>query len=98
MNSNKDLKESISLNVEKVSDISAKAGECDKAKDGVLSAMESLSALSEQNAASAEETSASMDLLNETVVSISDIACTMADIAKDLEEKVAFFEFDESTH
>jgi methyl-accepting chemotaxis protein len=61
------------------------------AKDIVVDAMESLSAISQQNAASTEQTSASMEELNETISTLAESAEDLNGISKKLDEKLAFF-------
>jgi methyl-accepting chemotaxis protein len=53
--------------------------------------MSSLSAISEENAASAQETSASMQEVNNTVENISDLSATLENISTELTELLEVF-------
>ena len=53
--------------------------------------MSSLSAISEENAASAQETSASMQEVNDTVENISDLSATLENISTELTELLEVF-------
>ncbi len=64
---------------------------CNKAKEEIVDAMSSLSAISEENAASTEETSASMEELNATVNMLAASAGDLDEIAKKLDEELSFF-------
>ena len=81
----------VDTTVDGVSTISGLAQESAASKSIILDAMDSLSAISEENAASAEETSASMQELNATVNVLSQSAGDLNDLAKQLEEDLNFF-------
>ncbi len=72
-------------------EISENANTCDSAKNVVVDAMGSLSAISEENAASSQETSASMQELNATVTTLAESANELSDIAHNLNEELSFF-------
>jgi methyl-accepting chemotaxis protein len=74
-----------------ISSISSNAESCVGAKNIVVDAMESLSAISQQNAASTEQTSASMEELNETISTLAESAEDLNGISKKLDEKLSFF-------
>ncbi len=58
---------------------------------GVLNAMDSLSAISEENAASSEETSATTTEINRTVETLSDASRDLNQVAHDLNECLSIF-------
>ncbi|MBO4416325.1 MAG: methyl-accepting chemotaxis protein [Lachnospiraceae bacterium] len=60
-------------------------------KEGILDSIESLSSISEENAASTEETSASIDQLNNNMESVVAEAEKLHSIAADLKRSVEFF-------
>ena len=71
--------------------ISDGAETCVTSKAVVTDSMDSLSAISEQNAASTQETGASMEELSATVSTIADSASNLKDIADKLNEEMEFF-------
>lgn len=71
--------------------IHEQAGECDAERGKVVDVIQSLSAVSEENAASTEETTASMQELNATINLLADAARDLKQMAENLEEEVAFF-------
>ncbi len=77
--------------VDGVSNISGLAEESDASKTIIVDAMDSLSAISEENAASTEQTSASMQELNATVNMLSQSAADLNELSNQLEENLAFF-------
>lgn len=81
----------IQTTVSGVGSISSDAGTCMSAKDVVVDAMGSLSAISQQNAAASEQTSASMEELNATVNVLAGSADMLNDLAKKLTEDMSFF-------
>ncbi len=83
--------EDISSTVVSVKSIETDAGTCVSAKNVVTDAMSSLSAISEENAASSEETGASMEELSATVTTLATSANTLKDIAEKLSSDMAFF-------
>ena len=60
-------------------------------KNSVLATMESLSSVSEENAASTEETSASLSMLDDNMEDVVNQAEMLKDIAKELRENVKMF-------
>ncbi len=74
-----------------VHQISEGAETCDNSKNTVVDAMSALSAISEENAASSEETGASMEELSATVTTLAGEASDLKDIAKKLNDEMAFF-------
>ena len=81
----------ISSTVESVKSIETDAGTCVSAKNVVSDAMCSLSAISEQNAASSEETGASMQELSATVTTLASSADSLKVIAERLNKEISFF-------
>lgn len=71
--------------------IHSQAGECDSERSRVVDVIQSLSAVSEENAASTEETTASMQELNATINLLAEAAKELKEMAENLEEEVAFF-------
>ncbi len=72
--------------------IAGGANTCVKSNDVVSDAMSSLSAISQENAASSETTGASVQELSATVSSLADSASNLKEIAEKLNEEMAFFE------
>ncbi len=81
----------IETTVEGVERITNDADACNVSKDVIVDAMNSLSAISQQNAASTEETSASMEELNATVNTLAESADALRRISDGLIEEMAFF-------
>ena len=82
--------EDISSTVVSVKSIETDAGTCVEAKNVVADAMASLSAISEENAASSEETGASMQELSATVTTLASSADSLKEVAERLNEEMAF--------
>ena len=74
-----------------VRNISGGADTCVTSNEVVSDAMSSLSAISEQNAASSETTGASMEELSSTVTTLAESARSLKDIADALNEEMKFF-------
>ncbi|MCR5656374.1 MAG: methyl-accepting chemotaxis protein [Butyrivibrio sp.] len=83
--------EDISSTVVSVKSIETDAGSCVSAKGVVADAMTSLSAISQENAASSEETGASMQELSATVTTLANSAESLKDIAVKLSKDMEFF-------
>lgn len=81
----------VNLTVDGVTIISALTQECEAAKTIIIDAMSSLSAISEENAASTEETSASMHEVNSSVNLLAESSDELKDVAAKLEEELKFF-------
>ena len=81
----------ISTTADGVKSIEADAVTCVSAKDVVADAMCSLSAISQQNAASSEETGASIEELSATVTTLASSAESLRTLADELEKEIAFF-------
>ena len=81
----------VGTTVDGVTTISGLSQESAASKTIIVDAMDSLSAISEENAASTEETSASMQELNATVNLLADSAKGLNELAKKLEEDLEFF-------
>jgi methyl-accepting chemotaxis protein len=86
-----ELIDGVGTTVDGVTTISGLSQESAASKTIIVDAMDSLSAISEENAASTEETSASMQELNATVNVLSQSASDLNDLAKKLEEDLDFF-------
>ncbi len=87
----KELLGGVNNTVDGVSNISGLAEESDASKTIIVDAMDSLSAISEENAASTEQTSASMQELNATVNMLSQSAADLNDLSRQLEDNLSFF-------
>ncbi len=85
------LIEGIETTVGGVSSISRNAQDCVNSKSVVVDAMDSLSAISEENAAASQETSASMQELNATVTTLAGSADSLNDVAQRLKAEMDFF-------
>ncbi len=83
--------EDINETVAGVQTISDNADACVKAKDTVVDAMNSLSSISEENAAGSEETGASMEELSATVTTMAGNADQLKDISAELAKDISFF-------
>ncbi len=77
--------------VRSVKTIADNAEDCVTAKDVVADAMDSLSAISEENAASSEETGASMEELAATVTTLAQNAASLRDVSVKLSDEMNFF-------
>ncbi|MBO5552440.1 MAG: methyl-accepting chemotaxis protein [Lachnospiraceae bacterium] len=86
-----ELIDGVGTTVDGVTTISGLSEESAASKTIIVDAMDSLSAISEENAASTQETSASMQELNATVNVLSQSASDLNDLAKKLEEDLGFF-------
>ncbi|MBP3256334.1 MAG: cache domain-containing protein [Clostridia bacterium] len=85
------LIENVASTVSGVTQISHLADECASSKDVIIDAMSSLSAISEENAASTEETSAAMAELEGTVNVLAASANELRNISNQLETELQFF-------
>ncbi len=81
----------VSSTVDGVTTISDLAEECDVSKVSIVDAMNMLSSISEQNAASTEETSASMMELNEMITLLSDSSENLNKIVEELHRDLSSF-------
>ncbi len=81
----------IETTVSGVGSIDASARDCQSSKDVVVDVMSSLSAISEENAASTQETNASMEELASTVAILAQSAEDLKVLAGHLADDVAFF-------
>ncbi len=77
--------------VTSVSKITGEADVCVSSNTVVANAMQSLSAISEENAASSETTGASVEELSATVTNLADSATSLKEIAEQLNEEMKFF-------
>ncbi len=82
-----DINKSISLTMEIVEHVD----KTEKASNAIAETISNLSAISEENAASSEETQTSMQELSCTMETMSERASALNDIAKILDEEMAFF-------
>ena len=71
--------------------ISDQAQECDSEREKVVDVIQSLSAVSQQNAASTEETNASMQEMNATINLLAETSEKLQEMARTLEKNVSFF-------
>ena len=86
------LIENVSSTVTGVEEIASLASECDSAKEVIVDAMSSLSAISEENAASTEETSAAMIELGSAVSSLTSSANELKEVSDTLQNELRFFD------
>ncbi len=87
-----DLLNEIDDTVGKVDNINRQAAACSDAKDEIISTMESLADICEQNAASTQNTSSAMEELDSTVGDLADSASALQKSADDLKQNISFFE------
>ena len=71
--------------------INTQAKECDSARGSVVDVISSLSAISEENAASSEETTASMQELNATINILAEEARKLKELAESMDNETQFF-------
>lgn len=71
--------------------ISSQAEECNSERAKVVDVIQSLSAVSQENAASTEETNASMEEMNATINLLAEAAGELKEMAQVLEGDVSFF-------
>lgn len=71
--------------------ISSQAEECNRERRKVVDVIQSLSAVSEENAASTQQTTASMQELNATINLLAEAAGELKKVSQNLEENVSFF-------
>ena len=81
----------IESSVSSVENISGRMVELDIAKNGIIDVIQSLSAISEENAAATEETSASVQELDSTVGNLSEAAKDLKVIAEQLDQQISVF-------
>ena len=81
----------VSSTVDGVNTISGLTEECNASKEQIVDAMSSLSAISEENAASTQETGASMQELNATVNGLAAAADSLNNVATRLDDELGFF-------
>ena len=84
--------EDIDVSVKGIKNISESATLCNGAKNVIIDVMESLSAISQENAAASEETSASMESVSITVKNLAEGANDLKSVANVLHEEIQFFE------
>ena len=83
--------ENINSTIRDIGKISGGVEDVDESKNVVVDAMSSLSAISEENAASSEETGASMEELSATVTTLAASANELKSIAETLNREMEFF-------
>ena len=86
-----ELISNVAATVDGVNNISSLTERCDKSKLVIVDVMSSLSAISEENAASTEETAASMQELNTTVSLLAEASIELQKVAEKLDEELKFF-------
>lgn len=86
------LENGIEKSSEETENIKKRTAVCDTARNKVEEIIVSLSAISEENAASTEETTASMTELNQTIEHLVDAANQLKDMANNLESDLKFFQ------
>jgi len=91
LNSVNGMLEDIDGTVVGVREVSGGASTCVSSNDVVSDAMSSLSAISQQNAASSETTGASVQELSATVSNLADSATGLRDVAEQLNNEMSFF-------
>ena len=77
---------------EDTEEIHEEAMSCDAARQRMVDMVQSLSAISEENAASTEETTASIEELNATMNLLAESAKKLKELAVHLEENTSFFQ------
>lgn len=82
---------SVNGSVDSFSVIQEKLTELNKSKTVILDAVEQLSSIAEENAASTQETNASIEELNTTVAKVSTVATELSNISEELNEQLSKF-------
>lgn len=86
-----DVANGINSSREDTSMIEKRTHVCDSSRKAVVDVIGSLSALSQENAASAQETTASMEELNATIHLLADAANNLKGMSDKMEEEMRFF-------
>lgn len=86
------VQEGISVSREETSHIKIKTDNCNESRQKIVDVMASLSAISEENAASTQETTASMQEMNATTHLLAEEAVKIRDMSQGLEEKIKIFQ------
>ena len=81
----------INQTLEGLQDISERTRQMDDAKENVVTVVEHLSAITEQNAANTEETSASVSVVNDLMEDLAGITKNVASVAEELEGVIRKF-------
>lgn len=85
------LKAQIDLSLKQIAQIASETESLAYAKEGAISAVSDLSAISEENAASCEESSASVTNIASNIADINDRSTSMAEMADTLEKAIEAF-------
>lgn len=83
--------EGVIATTEEAKSIKGFAAECDRAREATEKNMNTLAAISQQNASGAQETTASMDTLVETVGRVADSSQDLEKVAKEVSTSLDFF-------
>lgn len=86
-----ELSRQIESSLEQIRDISEKTGVLDGSKLSIISSVDDLSAISQENAASNQEVSANVQTIVENIQSVSDMAGEMNKMASKLESIISRF-------
>lgn len=86
-----DVSSGIDSSMEESRLIHNQAGECDFERGKVVDVIQSLSAVSQENAASTQQTTASMQELNATINLLAEAAKELKEMSENLEAEVSFF-------
>ncbi|MBE5940281.1 MAG: HAMP domain-containing protein [Lachnospiraceae bacterium] len=86
-----EMKENMNDSVSAINEISVQTNEIDDARTVVVDAVQNLSAIAEENAASAQQTSASILEVNEMTQYIGERAERLDDVSTELAEAMGFF-------
>ncbi len=87
------LIDGVTITVEGVDAITGLSGDCDKAKNDIVDAMSTLSAISEENAASTAETAASVQELDNTISLLAEASSNLKKIAQQLLTELEAFQY-----
>nr|MCR4692236.1 methyl-accepting chemotaxis protein [Lachnospiraceae bacterium] len=87
------LIDGVTITVEGVDAITGLSGDCDKAKNDIVDAMSTLSAISEENAASTAETAASVQELDNTISLLAEASSNLNRIAQQLLTELEAFQY-----
>lgn len=86
------LKSGIDCSVSGIEEIKGKANYLDHARENIVNVIETLSAVSQENAAASQETLAATEELNGVVLRVSDEASDLKIVAKKMEEEIKVFQ------
>ena len=89
------MNDGIRVTNEGMTSINEQAKGCDVARGGVIDIIQSLSAISQENAASTEQASSSMNELSQTITTVAESSAKLKELALSLDSRAGFFNIGE---